>query len=371
MFPRSRPRSWRSRGFTPRQTRGLWIGASILVVVFSAAWGWSIHATYLSQHAATFSPSEAPPGPTSRVASSLLDPGASSVSYLNDAAVRFLSPLRGYSGKVNEVIGEPGKRLPVGEHGNLEARYIGPNGISLASPNFRIPEHPGLYRLAVGLGEAQRAIPDLNVVSLVPFTSKTKGHIGSYFLGTWPFENGGTPKTPRYENPSGFIEVTPQNQSTRVSEHFRLRDFLTKGQSDVWPKYLVLQPRLLDKLELVIEELQSEGHPVTHMEIMSGFRTPQYNEAGGNTQGRANLSRHMYGDASDVFIDNDRNGWMDDLNGDGKIDERDAKVLAAAADRVEKKYPALIGGVGTYDACCGHGPFVHIDVRGYRARWLG
>ena len=40
---------------------------------------------------------------------------------------------------------------------------------------------------------------------------------------------------------------------------------------------------------------------------MSGFRTPQYNAGGGNTGGRAGLSRHMYGDASDIFIDNDGN----------------------------------------------------------------
>jgi hypothetical protein len=79
----------------------------------------------------------------------------------------------------------------------------------------------------------------------------------------------------------------------------------------------------------------------------------------------------MYGDASDVFVDNDRNGTSDDLNGDGRINEKDAEVVLAAAERVERKYPALVGGVGVYVACCGHGPFTHIDVRGYRARWRG
>ena len=56
------------------------------------------------------------------------------------------------------------------------------------------------------------------------------------------------------------------------------------------------------------------------MQVMSGFRTPRYNHSGGNTAGRANLSRHMYGDAADVFVDNDRNGSMDDINGDGRVD---------------------------------------------------
>ena len=107
------------------------------------------------------------------------------------------------------------------------------------------------------------------------------------------------------------------------------------------------------------------------MQVMSGFRTPRYNKSGGNTAGRASLSRHMYGDGADVFVDNDRNGNMDDINKDGRIDVKDAEMIAAAADRVERKHPSLAGGVGIYKTCCGHGPFTHIDTRGYRARWHG
>jgi uncharacterized protein YcbK (DUF882 family) len=192
-----------------------------------------------------------------------------------------------------------------------------------------------------------------------------------YYLGNWPYERGGTPRAPTYANPAGFIEVTPENADTYVSEHFKLRDFVTKDQPNVWPKYLLLNPKLLDKLELTIQELQAAGHPVKRMTVMSGFRTPNYNLTGGNTQGRANLSRHMYGDAADVFVDNDGNGLMDDLNGDGRVDIRDAEVIGQAVERVEQKNPSLVGGVGVYVASSGHGPFTHIDVRGYRARWRG
>ena len=45
--------------------------------------------------------------------------------------------------------------------------------------------------------------------------------------------------------------------------------------------------------------------------------------------------------------------------------------LALAFERVEAANPELIGGAGVYVACCGHGPFIHIDSRGYRARWTG
>src|SRR5439155_2330014 len=116
-------------------------------------------------------------------------------------------------------------------------------------------------------------------------------------------------------------------------------------------------PKLLDKLERTVAELEKEGHHVDHVFVMSGFRTPRYNKGGGNTGGRANLSRHMYGDASDVYVDNDRDGQPDDLNGDGRVDTQDAKIFADAAEKVEREYPALVGGIGIYKACCGHGPF--------------
>jgi uncharacterized protein YcbK (DUF882 family) len=104
---------------------------------------------------------------------------------------------------------------------------------------------------------------------------------------------------------------------------------------------------------------------------MSGFRTPQYNVGGGDPRGRAALSRHMYGDAADIFIDDDGNGAMDDFNHDRRINIRDVQVILAAVDRVEREHPELIGGAGVYVANSGHGPFIHIDTRGFRARWVG
>ena len=252
----------------------------------------------------------------------------------------------------------------------IGSRSVGTPGETIV-PNVVAPEKPGVYKLAAQINQATQPMSDFSVVTLVPFAEKQRGRIGLYYLGTWPFERGRKPPKPSYANPNGFIEVTPENVDTPVSDHFKLRDFLTKDQPNVWPKYLLLNPKLLDKLELTIAELERTGHPVRNMHVMSGFRTPQYNYTGGNTEGRANLSRHMYGDASDVFIDNDGNGAMDDLNHDRRVDVRDAEVILQAVERVEKEHPDLVGGVGVYSACCGHGPFTHIDVRGYRARWRG
>jgi hypothetical protein len=200
------------------------------------------------------------------------------------------------------------------------------------------------------------------------FTEKLEGRIGGYRIGFWPSERGRSTSV-AYDNPDGFIEVTPENVDTPVSEHFRLRDFLTHDQQAVWPKYLVLREPLVDKLELVIAQLQANGTRVEHMSVMSGFRTPQYNATGGETGGRAPVSRHMYGDAADVFVDNDGNGRMDDLNRDGRVNYRDARVILDAVEQVDLAHPDLIGGVGVYRATRSHGPFAHVDVRGNRARW--
>ena len=77
----------------------------------------------------------------------------------------------------------------------------------------------------------------------------------------------------------------------------------------------------------------------------------------------------MYGDAADVFVDNDGDGRMDDLNRDGRIDSRDAKVILEAVEQVERAHGDLAGGVGVYRATRAHGPFAHVDVRGTPARW--
>ena len=201
------------------------------------------------------------------------------------------------------------------------------------------------------------------------FKEKVGGSVGTYRVGFWPEENGRL-RSEAYENPEGFIEVTPANQFMRVSQHFQLRDFLTHDQQDVWPKYMVLREPLLDKLELVIQDLERHGVRADHMHVLSGFRSPQYNLALGDESGRARDSRHQFGDAADVIIDNDGNERMDDLNHDGRVNFADARVILAAVERVEREYPDLVGGVGLYHSSGPHGPFAHIDVRGSRALGL-
>ena len=365
------PRAPRKRlGLTPRQERTFNLLAAALISVMVLGWAVSIGDQYFQRQESD----ETTTTPARMLASKLSDPRAPETAYLDDAQLDFLDALRGRSGKLQAAFRAPGDTLTSPQERpapELSARFEAPTGSETVSEDFTAPKDPGVYKLAVEMNKATRPIDDLRVITLVPFAEKKKDRIGLYYLGRWPFEGRGTPPRPSYANPTGFVEVTRENQDTAVSEHFKLRDFLTKDQFDVWPKYLLIDSRLIDKLELIVQELEEEGHPVKHVQIMSGFRTPIYNHSGGNTGGRASLSRHMYGDAADICVDNDRDGMMDDLNGDGRIDAADSEVIARAAERVEAKYPALVGGVGIYPACCGHGPFTHVDVRGYRARWRG
>jgi uncharacterized protein YcbK (DUF882 family) len=255
-----------------------------------------------------------------------------------------------------------------GRSGKLLMRFVTRARATLALPLFArlfgdsAVEKPGLYFLSDSL-----LAHAFTFVALRPFADKQKGRVGGYRLGFWPSERGRL-TTDAYENPDGFIEVTPENQNMQISEHFRLSDFLTHDQHDVWPKYLVLNENLVDKLELVIAKLQEHGVRVQRMVVMSGFRTPWYNRHGGRVGGRAELSRHMYGDAADVYIDNG-SGRMADLNHDGRVDSRDAKVILRAVEEVEKEHPELAGGVGVYRGTLNLGPFAHVDVGGWRARW--
>ncbi len=256
-----------------------------------------------------------------------------------------------------------------GKSGKLLARFVAP------------PRSIQIPIVANNLTYTSKVIPQIqtlngtsdigsfSLITMRSFRDKIAGSVGSYRIGFWPEERGKA-RSEEYSSPEGFIEVTRENQDTRISENFRLRDFLTHDQKDVWPKYLVLREQLIDKLELVIQELRDQGIPARNVTVLSGFRTPEYNLALGDRSGRARDSRHQYGDAADIFIDSNGDGRMDDLNGDGRVNMADTRVVLAAVERVERKYPDLVGGVGLYHSTGSHGPFAHIDVRGSRARWV-
>lgn len=226
------------------------------------------------------------------------------------------------------------------------------------------PESPGLSRLRIERQGTADAM-ELVVFVMVPHREVVNERLNGYRIGAYP----ATPLRGLaiYRPPQGFVEVTPELASVRISPHFVLGQFLCK-QDGGYPKYLVLRERLLLKLEYLLEIVNRKGHAAETFAVLSGFRTPFYNHAIQNVK----YSRHQWGGAADIFIDVDpQDGVMDDLDGNGKVDVEDAVLLYKLIDSEPGKseYEPFIGGLGLYGTTAAHGPFVHVDARGFRARW--
>ena len=259
--------------------------------------------------------------------------------------------------ELDRVAGASGADLPVGDF-----RLRTPDGVVPPSSGggwvWEAPPEPGPVPLRVESATNGDAIA-LNVLVTHPFEDVSAGAMNGFRIGDYRPPNGDDP-------PGGFIEANDEVLDLLVAPGFRLRQFLPHQPGD--PRYLALSEPLVLKLQAVLEEVRVEGIEAETLHVMSAFRTPHYNRAIGN---RTEGSRHLWGDAADVFIDETGDGRMDDLTGDGRGGEADARILYRIAERVEARaephvYP---GGLGFYRANAVRGPFIHIDARGARARW--
>ena len=239
-----------------------------------------------------------------------------------------------------------------------ELRRVGP-----MEWHWRAPAQPGPLTIAIRPENAEATI--LHVFVKVPANTVKNGYLNGYRIGTYP--DSPLRNNPIYLPPPGFIEVHPDMLDLPVSPHFTLGQFLCKQQPDHWPKYLVLRESLIAKLEFILAEVNRRGIRTDGFFVMSGYRTPWYNQTIGNGQ----YSRHVWGGAADIFIDTTGDGRMDDLNNDGQIDSRDARILLAIIDDLYEtgRIERLRGGLGLYGPRPHRGPFVHVDARGQEARW--
>lgn len=224
-----------------------------------------------------------------------------------------------------------------------------------------------LYCLSMLAGAALAAdFPALVTLPSLPASDIVDGKLNGYTIGPAPTAHPRPEYSHFYVPPTKFIEVRPGNKSTAVSEHFRLEQFLCKQESE-FPKYVVLQPSLLELLERLVDELNRAGFPVETFGVISGYRTPAYNRRIGNVPN----SRHLYGDAMDFYVDLDRNGRLDDLNKDGRMDKSDVDFLYELVDTFLRRpeNADLVGGLGRYYPNSRHGGYIHVDTRGFLSRW--
>ncbi|MGH7617076.1 MAG: hypothetical protein ACREPM_07610 [Gemmatimonadaceae bacterium] len=233
----------------------------------------------------------------------------------------------------------------------------------IVGSSFEAPVKPGFYHLAIVRGLEREVIPEPTLAVMVPFKERVGGMLHGYRIGMYVAD-----RLTHHDHPDGFLEVAAEDVDLRVSTHLRLGDFITHdAQADVWPKYVALNPRILDKLELVFAKIGStarfarpdDAPPDVAFDVHSGFRTPAHNAGIWRAAGD---SRHEYGDAADLAID---------ANGDGRVTLTDELLVARAVDLVELEHPELVGGLGLYTSRSYRTPYVHIDARGERERWRG
>lgn len=228
---------------------------------------------------------------------------------------------------------------------------------------WTVPKSSGNYSAIIFKTASQESI-QLNVFVLIPISEVKDNQLNGYTIGAYPA--GKVITSDWYLPPKGFVEVTEENQDLKVSPHFRLKQFMCRQPSE-FPKYLVLDERLLIKLECLLAKVNVLGYPCQTLSISSGYRTPYYNNKLGNTK----YSAHLWGRAADIYIDNNYNNTMDDLNRNGKSDLGDVKIVREIVESLDQelRHQDKIGGIGIYEETDNHGPFVHIDVRGEPARW--
>lgn len=218
------------------------------------------------------------------------------------------------------------------------------------------PDAPGFYTLQLTLNGERRTVQEPPLAVLVPRSEKKGAVLNGYQIG---FYKGDRARRSDPEAPIGFIEIDTTDLDLPVSANFRLSDFLTRDRQATWPRYAAVDPRLLDKLELVLAEIAtwtgSRVGEAVQFDVHSSFRTPAHNR---HVRSAARDSRHQLGDAIDIAVD---------ANRDGRVNSKDAKLVTMAVDIVEREHPDLVGGMGIYT----RNSYVHIDARGVKVRWRG
>ncbi len=228
--------------------------------------------------------------------------------------------------------------------------------------SFAAPREKGNYELLIDNDRSCTML--VNIIVKVPLSQMKKGYLNGYKIGEYPEKPLNNNSV--YAKPKGLIEVTKGMLNLKLSPNLTVSDFVCK-QEGGFPKYILVRERLLLKLEYIIDLLLDKNIKVSKFQFISGYRTPYYNKLIGNVP----YSRHIYGGAADIFIDEDNDGRMDDINRDNQFDQKDADYLYHLIDKNHRneEYREYIGGLGTYKRTQTHPSFIHIDTRGDKARW--
>ena len=154
-----------------------------------------------------------------------------------------------------------------------------------------------------------------------------------------------------------FLVIRKEDQYKYLLGHFPVWCFLPRDQYFYNEKslpekiqYLLIDKTLLYRISDLIHALKKRKLNSNGFYVRESFRHPTWNDE----RGGAKNSQHIYGTAVDLVIM--------DINKDGKADEKDKNIVL---EILEDEIIGNNGGIGRYPGT----HTIHIDLRGYRARW--
>ena len=154
-----------------------------------------------------------------------------------------------------------------------------------------------------------------------------------------------------------YYEVPRNAFNQFIVGRTRIKDYLCKDQyykKAILGKqktvYWLIDKKLLYKTLELQHTLRELGYNPNGFKVISAHREPRYNE---KIKG-AGRSKHVLGQAVDARTR--------DVNNDGRVNQKDKKILLKILDQ---KIIKDKGGIGKYPGTLS----LHYDVRGERARW--
>ena len=182
---------WRRKGFSEGGERVFDVASWLFVALVSVGWFWSIENSRGEVVGGA-------PSATGIITRALTDSRSPKVAYLTDAALEFVNPLRGESGKLRAALQQPGESLAVDTLPHGASVTFSSGAASESTTVASAPGRTGIWSVAVAIGNAIRPVTDFSVITLKPASAKRGGKIGFYYIGNWPSTKGRSLKT-RYE----------------------------------------------------------------------------------------------------------------------------------------------------------------------------
>ncbi|MFK7970017.1 MAG: DUF882 domain-containing protein [Bacteroidia bacterium] len=154
-----------------------------------------------------------------------------------------------------------------------------------------------------------------------------------------------------------YFVIQKKDCYRRIAGNIRIMDLMSRDSmfhktsyASDQAIYWGIDKRILNKILELRALLKAKGYDPNAFSAVNGHRYPRYNERIGG----ASKSRHIRGEAVDMYIG--------DINRDGRYTKADKAIVI---DLCENHIIKNKGGVGRYPGT----RTVHMDVRGYKARW--